>query len=37
VKLRRSPPTAFDATVIEGGRLEPSKVLVFANDPFAME
>ena len=37
VKLRRSPPTAFDATVIEGGRLEPSQVLVFANDPFAME
>ena len=37
VKLHRSAPTAFDATVIEGGRLEPSKVLVFANDPFAME
>ena len=37
VKLRRSAPTGFDATVIEGGRLEPSKVLVFANDPFAME
>lgn len=37
VKLRRSAPTGFDATIIEGGRLEPSKVLVFANDPFAME
>lgn len=37
VKLRRSAPTGFDATMIEGGRLEPSKVLVFANDPFAME
>lgn len=37
VRLVRRPPTGFDASEIEGGRLEASKVLVFANDPFAME
>lgn len=37
VQLKRQRPTAFDATLIEGGRLAPSQVLVFVNDPFAMD
>lgn len=34
VKMGR--PVAFGASVIEGGRLAPSKVLIFKNDPFAV-
>jgi hypothetical protein len=37
VLRRMAPPTAFGAQEIEGGRLAPSNVLVFASDPFAME
>jgi hypothetical protein len=34
--MKMGMPVAFDASVIEGGRLAPGKVLVFKNDPFAV-